>query len=829
MPPNETDSAFPWFRQPMVWVAIGWIVGTVIGRHWGAPWLMLTVSAVALAIAGVAWARHRHPLCITAVTIASIGLAAGWWSLRMGRDALPDISELAGDSGRLADVEGVVEGEPFVRLVPSGELGPYAYQPAATSFVLRAQRWHGNDRSQAVDIGLLVRIGQVDDRLHAGDRIRCQGWLRSIPRPSNPGERDFGQTMRSRGVVARLSLVNRGNWQRLDHADGRQGSHRSWRQKLVMEVTWALRRDLPEETSAPTRALLEAVVLGRRDAALEETMTAFKRSGVAHLLSISGLHLGILAAGVWWIIQALTGRPRWAAVTALATVAVYLLIVPPRIAILRAGLMTILFCIALSTGRRVAGLSVLSAACVILLIWQPGNLFEPGFQLSFGVVAAILLFTPRVRQWMLSPRLLHGYTTGTMTIRRYGVDYLAVSVVAWMVAMPIVAYHFQLISPLAIGLTILLFPVIGVLLWIGFAKIALTLLWPPLGALLALPLVWSGEALGGAVQAAAGLPGAWFEVPAPSAAWALTVIAVVAALLSGWFARRYLALAACVALCAIWLLAPWIRPHLPAAASDTALRVNMFAVGNGSCYLVRTGGRALMFDCGSNNWPDITTAGVGPALRALGVRQVHTLLLSHPDMDHFSGAPELIDAFGVQRVLITEQFLQEAQRAPNTAAAHLIRHVRERSVELVIVARGWRQTWGTTQLEMIWPPPDIAFEHDNDSSLVLSVKAGGRRVLLCGDVQEQAMTQMLEMDIDLTADVIELPHHGSFVPPAPDWLSRVKPQVVLQSCGLSRLRDDPWPRYLTGIERYMTATDGMVELTIRQDGRLEAEKFRSHP
>ena len=223
MSPNETDSAFPWYRQPLVWVAMGWIVGTVIGRQWEAPWLMLTVSAVALVIGGVAWAKHRHRLCITALTIASIGLAAGWWSLRMGPDALPDISELAGASGRLADVEGVVQGEPFVRLVPSGELGPYAYQPAATSFVLRAQRWHGNDRSRSVDIGLLVRIGQVDDRLHAGDRIRCQGWLRPIAPPSNPGERDFGQTMRSRGVVARLSLVNRGNWQRLGDADGGRG------------------------------------------------------------------------------------------------------------------------------------------------------------------------------------------------------------------------------------------------------------------------------------------------------------------------------------------------------------------------------------------------------------------------------------------------------------------------------------------------------------------------------------------------------------------------------------------------------------------------------
>ena len=90
------------------------------------------------------------------------------------------------------------------------------------------------------------------------------------------------------------------------------------------------------------------------------------------------------------------------------------------------------------------------------------------------------------------------------------------------------------------------------------------------------------------------------------------------------------------------------------------------------------------------------------------------------------------------------------------------------------------------------------------------------------------MTKMLELDIDVAADVIELPHHGSFVPPAPDWLSRVQPEIVLQSCGPSRLRDDPWPEHLRGIGRYVTATDGMVELRIQHDGRWETEKFRPH-
>ena len=108
---------------------------------------------------------------------------------------------------------------------------------------------------------------------------------------------------------------------------------------------------------------------------------------------------------------------------------------------------------------------------------------------------------------------------------------------------------------------------------------------------------------------------------------------------------------------------------------------------------------------------------------------------------------------------------------------------------------------------------------------MLSICAAGRRVLLCGDAQHEAITAMLESGVDVDADVLELPHHGSFIDVSPAWIRAVSPEIVLQSSGQARLRYDPWPPYLQAITRGVTARDGMVQVRIEPDGSLEIERF----
>jgi competence protein ComEC len=223
---------------------------------------------------------------------------------------------------------------------------------------------------------------------------------------------------------------------------------------------------------------------------------------------------------------------------------------------------------------------------------------------------------------------------------------------------------------------------------------------------------------------------------------------------------------------------------------------------------------------------DITTSAVGPALRSLGVLKVDTLILSHPDIDHFSGAVELVEMFGVDRVVTTPLFIEAARERSSPSAAFLMSELERRGVTIEAAARGWRESLGEVEMEAIWPEGERRFEVDNDGSLALSIRGGGRRVLLTGDIQREAMAEMLETGLDVRADVVELPHHGSMTAVAQRWMAATGAGVVLQSTGPARLRNDRWAEPLAGVTRFVTARDGMAEVRIGREGEIRSSGFR---
>lgn len=152
----------------------------------------------------------------------------------------------------------------------------------------------------------------------------------------------------------------------------------------------------------------------------------------------------------------------------------------------------------------------------------------------------------------------------------------------------------------------------------------------------------------------------------------------------------------------------------------------------------------------------------------------------------------------------------------------------QRGVPVRSVSRGWRGKHGGALLEVLWPPVGLQAGRVNDTPLVLSVRAGDRRVVLNGDIQRDAIESLLDLETDMGADVVDLPHHGSFVKASPRWLEAVEPAVVLQSCGPGRLSHDKWGQWLErlSIQRLVTAEEGMVELTIGQDGEIGWEGFK---
>lgn len=801
---------------------MGWSAPGGCTAWWAlAPGGLAVLAAAGLIRAGRAWA------VVWPVLLLAAGLTgSGYWLARHAPPGGGDLARYVTAAGRLVDVTGRITGEVRLDAEPPDALGRFMFARPHTTFTLGVERVHTESGALRMCGGLQVRAPGLDARWRSGDRVRCRGWMRSASGPMNAGERDYAAALARRGVVGRLALKNRGNVRLVEAAsydavsEVRRGHHQ------LGEAAAALLRagmDRGADRASAT-ALVEALVLGRRSVALADIYDAFRKTGLAHLLSVSGLHVGLLAAGVWAGVALATGRPRTAAIAGAVAAGVYLLIVPARVPIVRAGFMTIAFCLGLSWSRRISSGSLMATIGLVWLVWRPGDVLDAGFQLSFGIVAALLCFVgPVSRRLQGRPPLEASTEAGgaRATLKRVACDYVAVSVIAWLVAMPLVAYHFGLVSPLAVVMGVAVLPLAAVMLWVGFAKIMVTAVWPWAGAGLAEPLVALGRLCERAVRLGAELPGSWAYVPQPSWLWAVAALAVVVALLAGRFAGRRAALAGCVVVCGAWLYVPGVAW----AATAPPLRVDMLAVGDGSCFVVRSGGRAMLFDCGSSNYAEIGRYTIVPALRALNVGRLDAIVVSHPDYDHFSGTLDVVDYVPVARVLTTGHALADARGSPRGATAYLLDGLRRRGVAIELVEAGWSRRLGDAQVTAVWPPPGATFEHNNDASIVLAFDAAGRRVCLCGDVQAQAMTRMLDGAVALGADVTDLPHHGSFPPPAGDWLDAVGPRVVLQSSSPARLRWDKWAGHLDGIDRWITARHGMVTVTIERSGRIDARPF----
>lgn len=758
--------------------------------------------------------------------VLSSGLAAG--QLAAFHYPSDHVSAFADETPRLAQLEIYIDDAPRVLVHGFGGSRPLPPKQVTTATVRRLRTWDG-----WIDCSgrILVQIAEPHPRLAQNQTVRALGMLERPSPAVNPGQFDWAKYYREQRVLTSLQI---------GHADNLLILTREplgpvqWLRRAARSL---LAQGFTEERSLD-HALLRALVLGDNDPELRDVQEQFRKTGTSHHLAISGMHIAVLGGVVFLVCRLLRVSPRRAAVLALGWILLYAIIVLPSPPVVR----SVLLCLSLFLGvlwrRSVDPLQLLCLAAVVMLIYHPLDLFNSGFQLSFGTVAGLMLLGGPLARWLSredpDQRVLRAHSRGSRTWRWVDsqvVSILAASFAAWWVSMPLVALHFEQLNTWAVLGSLVLAPVVFVALTGGLLKILLTLFWPSLAsvwATLAAGPVWFMRKL---VEWLTRLPWADVPLPAPHAGtvtlfFALTLLLVWPRLRAG---MKWSAMAGCCVALAAILLFPFRgrlsgSPGMPLPRSE--LRMTLLSVGAGQCAVIEPpGGRVVLVDAGSISLIDPLRKCIGPYLRSRGITDVDTIAISHANTDHFNAVAFIAQAYDVREVLVAPTFRHNVEG--NIVGEAMLKALEEWERPPRLAQVGDVIPLGRdTSLQILWPGNDLSLDA-NDASMVLKLRHAGRSILFTGDLQEAGMRHLLQDPDPLRCDVLLAPHHGSSEPVTAEFVAATGASVVLSSNDRTLSFKQRNFEKLIGDKRlYRTHADGAITITVGAAGQLHVEPFR---
>jgi competence protein ComEC len=619
-----------------------------------------------------------------------------------------------------------------------------------------------------------------------GERIRARVRLKPPRALQNPGGRDRTRSLARRGIGAIGHLVHPALHVEVERSDAAPPS----------TMLDGIRTDASQRLRAagPGGGLLAALALGDRSGLTREARDALARLGLSHLIAVSGLHLTLIAVLAYAVgrltftrLVALTERSdtrRLSLFVAVGFAVGYALMSGWGVPVRRA----LIFLIAVALGflRRRPGRRghPLALAALVVLAFEPGALFEAGPQMSFAASAAILAGLGGRRQ----------------ASRDGGIGLRA------RPTAPLATVHFGRVAPVGVLANLVAIPLTAALLLPASLLAALATLLRPAAPLTALFVSGSaavaGAALRGAERIASWLP-EQPPVPPPSIAALLLAFGLAALVtrLRATTGRVVLATAGAVLLA--HCPAPAIVPPPP--------RVVALDVGQGDAIVVQGRGAAVLFD-GATAFPggvDLGRSAVVPALAALGVARLDLVVASHADLDHRGGLGAVIERVPAARLWLPAG----GRRDPAFAA--LLSAAEARGIEVAEKGRGDPgERFAGLRVTPLWPPRSSGLVR-NDASLVVRVEFAGHRVLLTGDIEASTEAALLSSSVELGADVLQLPHHGSRTSATSAFLRAVSPSVAIASASCPGRFGMPHREVLEraaalGIPVWWTGRDGAV-------------------
>lgn len=822
--------------RPLVGITAAYIAGIALGRLWlDTPFWAGTVGGISAAFSfGLALCRRIPLFMAVLLTVVALSGAAAFIFT-----AAPAPGGILDYAGSFVTVEGTIVEEPL-------------HLSEHSAYRLRVETVETKDQRVAQSGALLVKIyGTREEHYWFGERLRLRAYIIEPRGRRNPGGFDYRFHLRSRGIDA---LAYPGARQVSSLGPGRPSLFAASVMRLRAHMVEGITANLP----SPSAELLSAILFGRRQHLPREIQDNFTRSGAGHLMAVSGLHVGLVAAlilGIWRRLGLKGGLPL---AVAIVLICAYAYLTGLRPSAVRAALMLSLALGALLLDRERDTPTALALAALLTLAVNPLFLFTLSFQLSYAATLAIIYLTPPLQTILARiclPAFLRSLT--------------AVTLAAQLGVLPLGWYHFAHLPLAALFFNLMLIPLMAPLVGLGLGGAVLYTVSP----LLAAPLLWACRPLLEGTLFLTSLarhPGIYLPVYPPSLFELTLIYGLAAGALFFYYRLKNSRVSPADHPSALFTAAspagisagqanawrghlsaltlplkqlmpnPLLRPAPLFAAvlllalilvwggiifpSAPELIVTFIDVGQGAAVLVQAPcGANILIDGGGTpsfrGYPgEVGERILLPFLRYQGIRRLDLVMISNPSEDHFGGLLPLLGVIPVSRLLIP----------PLEVNSPYYRKLLARAEELMIpIDLGYDgRLWSSEadprlKLEILHPPRDplrTSKSMINNNSQVSRLHFGQTRILFTGDIEQEAVQNLLRRRKGkLRADIFQIPHHGGKLPNLPDLLRAVNPCAAVIPVGVNSY-GHPHPDIISGLEEaavavYRTDLHGAVILT----------------
>ena len=729
---------------PVLWFFLVYAAGIALG------WLFIRAIPVNILLTALAvlflcaFLLRRQMLFFLFPAVIILGILRLYFSLAaLPKDHLvfQDIKQITAAEGWISEVQYRQDGK--------------------NRYVLQCRFTYTDSSRHKTEGRIYLFQGKYKTRLHYGQNIRISSSIQQPPLPGNPGEFNFRKYLQLKGIYFQSYLKE-------DACTILPGQSGNFLQKeFLVPLRNFIRAKIEANIPEPAAAVVKALILGERQDVDRSILKQFQKTGIVHVLAVSGLHVGfiLMLFLLFFGLLGLSYNKRTA--VSLFFLFLFIALIDFKAPVLRAGIMAGLYFAAQRLERKTDSLNIVGTAGLLILIFAPQQLLQPGFQFSFAAAGSILYAYPKFRS-------LPVFKTKHPFFNKWIVQPFLVSLAAVLGTVPLTWWYYGALQTGAVLVNVLLIPLIGGFVVLSFIFIILAGTGVGISAGLGWILYYYFEGILKLNAFFTRLPFIQVAVPKPSV---FSIVLLILLLLLLFNLKKKTVIPVLLLFAALFYLNSGPPGHL---------RITFVNVGQGDGAIVQfPNGTVMVIDAGDRKFAlDSGKRYLIPLLHYYGIKRINYLISTHPHSDHFGGLLSIMDEFPADSLIIS--------RYPGKSKLYtrLLDKARQKEIPVSYKERGRQIFAGKDSRVYVLHPfgsylraKTFSGNEVNNSSLVLKICYGNCSFLLTGDLEQNGEINLLNYKSFLKSDILKVGHHGSKTSTSEAFLLLIKPQYSVVSVG----------------------------------------------